>query len=152
MQTNVVDADADDLLARQRAAAALRHLEPPVDFVGAVDIERQLADVVEVIDDHAGRGETFRAASRAGDGAGEPRPVRREEIDEVIRRRTGSDADDQVARQARLGPGERGGGRGAFLLGEIHGRCSACGATAPAAYAGGPDSDFAGFSSLTARR
>ena len=52
----------DDLLAGQRAAAAFRHLERPVDLVGAIDIERQLLDVAEV--EHRDTQPSSRAALR----------------------------------------------------------------------------------------
>ena len=38
----------DDLLARERRAAALDHVAAAVDLVGAVDVDRQLVDLVGV--------------------------------------------------------------------------------------------------------
>ena len=48
MRTEQARLRGDDLLARERSAAALDHVAAVVDLVGAVDVDRQLVDLVAV--------------------------------------------------------------------------------------------------------
>ena len=98
----VADADelprhrGDDLLARERAAAALDHVQVLGDLVGAVDVHRQLVDAVQVEDADAvllqPLGARFRGGHRAFDAALDGG----ERVDEEVHRRAGADADHGV--------------------------------------------------------
>ncbi len=89
----------DDLLARQRGAAALDHAAAPVDLVGAVDVDRQPLDLGWP---RAPRMPCARSRSVLAlelDTAPAMRSrMRRQRVDEVVDRRAGADAD-------RAGPG-----------------------------------------------
>jgi hypothetical protein len=84
----------DDLLAQQRAAAALDEIERGIDLVGAVDGEIEPVDLVQ-------RGQTNAAAYRIGTGgfrgwhADHIEPVANthpQQFDKMLRGRTGTEA------------------------------------------------------------
>src|SRR6185295_3637532 len=96
----------DDLLARQRRAAALDHAARRIDLVGTVDADRQPLDLAGVDDADAARDEPCRARRAARDRAGDAAVEPRERVDEEVDRRPGADADDAAARhvfERRLG-------------------------------------------------
>ena len=104
----------DDLLARERAAAALDEMARAGGLVGAVDIDVQLVDLVQVEDRDAD------GAQARGGGVGAARPRLRmrsrhggEGIDEEIHGGAGADADDRIRRCERR---SRAAERGAPLL------------------------------------
>ena len=86
----------DDLLARERAAAALDHREALGDLVGAVDVDRQLVHVVEVEDRMPCERSRCSGPLGARDRAAEAPLHARELVDEAVGGRPGPDADDRV--------------------------------------------------------
>ena len=95
----------DDLLARERTATALDHLQVLGDLVGAIDVHRQLVDAVQIEDPDAvlsqPPGARFRSGHRAVDAALDAG----KRVDEKVHRRAGADANDAFLRvlQRRLG-------------------------------------------------
>ena len=83
----------DDFLAGQRSAAALDHVQSGVDFIGAIDVERQVVDVVEVEHLEAVVLEALAGGFGTGDGALVSAAECRERVDEAVGRRAGTDAD-----------------------------------------------------------
>ena len=96
MQTNLRADGRDDLLPRKCAAAALDHRAVFGHFIGAVDVDRHVGDVVQLLDEDAMALEPLGRLHRARDGTFDPMLDFRELVDEEIRRRAGADADDLV--------------------------------------------------------
>jgi succinyl-CoA synthetase beta subunit len=109
-----------DLLAGERAAAALDHLPRPVHLVRAVDVEQHAGRRIEFDHGDAVRLQACRAGRAAGHRGVEPVAHAGERVDEVVRRGAGADADDAVPRQARLDVGERCFGGTALQLLLVH--------------------------------
>src|SRR5262249_25653601 len=91
----------DDLLARQRRAAALDQALVGVAFVGAVDVQRELAGAVEIDDADAERGQQRRALLRARHRGVDATLDAAELVDEVRDGRAGADADDAAVLDER---------------------------------------------------
>ena len=87
----------DDLLARQRAAAALDQMLAGIALVGAVDIDRNRFDVVEIEHRDAALAQEARRLLRARHGAVDRVLALGERVDEMRDRRSGADADDAAA-------------------------------------------------------
>jgi hypothetical protein len=87
-------ASGDDLLARQRTAAALDHGEVFGYFVGAVDIDFQFADAVEVEHLDAVVFETRGGRLRTGDRAVDAALDFGQCVDEIVGGGAGSNPDD----------------------------------------------------------
>ena len=85
-----------DLLARQRGAAALDHVAAVIDLVGAVDVDRNLLDVIRVEHLDAVGAQPFAALLAARDGAADRLPDAGQRIDEAVDGGAGADADDAV--------------------------------------------------------
>src|SRR5690606_23220455 len=84
----------DDLLAGERAAAALDQAVPGIALVGAVDVQLQRPDRVEVEHRDAYLLELTGAALGTGDGALDPALDPAQALDEIGHGRAGADADD----------------------------------------------------------
>src|SRR5690606_29414726 len=84
----------DDLLAGERAAAALDQAVPGIALVGAVDVQLQRPDRVEVEHRDAYLLELTGAALGTGDGALDPALDPTQALDEIGHGRAGADADD----------------------------------------------------------
>ena len=100
------------IVALNPAAAALDHVQAGIDFIGAIDIDRDVFDVVEVEDRDAMPFEALAGRFRTGDGALVLVLERGQRIDEKIGRRAGTNADDacrpaQFAPHNRRRPGQR---------------------------------------------
>src|SRR5690606_20186434 len=91
----------DDLFAGQCRAAALDQLQVVVGFVGAVDVELQLGDRVQVVDRNAVPLQAFGSRLRAGHRAVEEALVFRQQVDEEVGGRAGADADDAAIVELR---------------------------------------------------
>ena len=107
----------DDLFARQRTAAAFDEAQVAVGFVGAVNVERECAGLVELKHTDAGVAQGVFGGDRAGDGAVYVRFGGDERLDEEGDGRAGADADDI----ARLDVAQR--GFSGFLFERVH-RCA----------------------------
>ena len=84
----------DDLLARQRRAAALDHGAGRVDLVGAVDVDGNRRDVVQVEHLDAVAAQARRRRFGRCNGALDARLDLAEFVDEEVRGGAGADADD----------------------------------------------------------
>ena len=85
---------SDDLLARERAAAALDHVHFAADLVGAIDVDRQVIHLVEIENLDAVAFEALAGVFGAGDGTDDAVLHAGQRVDEQARRRAGADADD----------------------------------------------------------
>src|SRR5207302_5063161 len=86
----------DDLLARERAAAALDHVQVLGHLVGAVDVDRQLIDAIQVEDADAVLSQAFGARLRRGHRAFDAALDRSERVDEEVDGRARAHADHSV--------------------------------------------------------
>ena len=86
----------DDLLARERAAAALDHRPVLGNLVGAVDVHRQVRDVVQFLDEDAVALQAFGGLDRTRHRTLDPVPDLRQFVDEEVCRRAGAHAYDRV--------------------------------------------------------
>src|SRR5690606_21832731 len=90
----------DNLLARERAASALDHPQRAVDFVGAVDVDRDAVaggdHLIEVEHDDADRAQALGAALGARYRARDAIAPSMQRFDEHLDRRAASDADDRA--------------------------------------------------------
>src|SRR5581483_768170 len=84
----------DDLLARERRAAALDEPLVRIAFVGAVDVKREFADGIEIDDADAMPLEPRRALLRARYRGVDAAAHRGQRVDEIGHRRTRADAND----------------------------------------------------------
>ena len=91
----------DDLLAGQRGTAALDQLQALVAFVGAVDVELQLADRVQLVDRDAMFLQALGGGLRTGHCAVELGLVAGQGIDEEVGGGACADADDALAVEVR---------------------------------------------------
>jgi len=96
MQTKLARGGGDDLLARERAAAALDQVPVAGRLIGAVDVDLEVAGGVEVEHVDARGLQPGGRGFRAGDGAADAAATRGEGIDEEVDGGTGADADDAV--------------------------------------------------------
>src|SRR3954470_15425729 len=100
----VADADellrhgGDDLLARQRAAATLDHVQVLGHFIGAIDVHAQVVDGVQVEYPDAMLLEARRARLGGRDGPLDAAFHRGEGVDEQVDRRARPDADHALLR------------------------------------------------------
>ena len=86
----------DDLLARQRRAAALDHRAFTVDLVGAVEADRQRGHVAGFQNADAAADQTRGAGGAARDSPRDADRERAEHVDEVVDCRAGADADHRT--------------------------------------------------------
>ena len=106
----------DDLLARERAAAAFDHRQATVHFVGAVDVDRDVVDVVEIEHRKAQLAQPGRGRLGTRHGAADARAHVGQGRDEVIGGGAGADAEDAAVRYLF----ERRTGDGALLFVLVH--------------------------------
>jgi hypothetical protein len=95
----------NDLLARQRRAAALDHEAAAVDLVGAVDVDRHAVDLVGIEDSDAMGTQALGALLRARHGADDALALTGQCIDELVDGGAGADTDhaagdDEIKRGA----------------------------------------------------
>ena len=89
-------AGRDSLRALPPPAATLDHRAGRRDFVSAVDVDGNVADVVQLLDVDAVLLQPFRGAGGARDRALDPVLDPGQLVDEAVRRGTGADADPRV--------------------------------------------------------
>src|SRR5471032_2036374 len=106
----------DNFFARQRRAAALDHRAAGRDFVGAVDVDGDLGDVVEVVHGDAVTGQPRRRRFRGSHSAGDAVLDLGRFVDEEVGRRAGADADDLAVDD--VGDGCAGDGLFELVLGQ----------------------------------
>jgi hypothetical protein len=87
---------SDDLLARERATATLDHGTALRHLVGAIDVNRDVGDVVQFVDVDAVALQPLGCLHGARDRALDPMLDLPELVDEVVRRRSGAHADEPV--------------------------------------------------------
>ncbi|MNJ60612.1 hypothetical protein D3C77_563570 [compost metagenome] len=110
----------DDFFPGQRGAAALDQFQAVIGFVGAVDVELQFADRIQVVDRNAMVFQALGGGFRAGHGAVEVLLVTGQGIDEEVGGGAGPHADDAGALQVREDVVDGGLGHGLLELVLIH--------------------------------
>src|ERR1700674_334880 len=86
----------DDLFTGERCTAPLDHNQALGNFVGAVDIQRQIADAIQVVDIDPGGLEQTGARLGTRHGALDPALYPRQRVDEIIDGRARADAHNTV--------------------------------------------------------